>query len=277
MFTQEENAKIMDDWKQTGLPTVVRITSSHESRTWRDNTHMHDKEVELHLVKQGSTSLTVHNQTFVVSEGDIIVIPAGLLHLVRSDVPVYLYTCRLYLPQLMEPIIPLNICPIAPAGNYFSIILKTMESLVELSELGIADHSCLCNMLGGILACIYRKIFAASQIPFSPPKQNLALNVLHYINEHYSENVTLSLLAKNFYVSASYISNEFKKEFNISPINYLINRRICEAKWYLINTREPIAEISHKVGYGNAYHFTKLFMKRTDISPEKFREMHRII
>lgn len=152
-----------------------------------------------------------------------------------------------------------------------------MEAMEEIAQQGIADHAQICNMLGGALKIVYQKIFAASTIHFSQPKKSLALDILYYINDHYDQDISLTLLSQELFVSTSYISSEFKREFNISPINYLINRRICEAKWYLINTQLPVSEIAKRVGYDNSYHFSKLFTKRSGTSPEHFRDMHRIV
>lgn len=262
-------------------PTVTRITCSEENHTWKANLHMHDNEVELHLVKQGSTTVTIHNQTFTVTAGDILAISPGFLHMIASDTSVYLYTCRLrQSPSASNDediIIRPNIHPIASSGKYYPFILKIMEALVEIARHGVAQNTDICNMLGGVLRSIFRQIFSCSQTPFPLPKHSLSMDILHYINNHYDQDITLSSISQVFFVSSSYISNEFKKEFHISPINYLINRRICEAKWYLINTQQPLHEIALRVGYSNCYHFSKLFTKRSGVSPEKFREMHRIV
>lgn len=261
------------------LPVVTRVTCSQESQTWKANVHMHDNEVELHLVKEGNTTITVHNQTFSVTAGDIVAIHPGFLHMVESDGPVYLYTCRLQESpsETRDAVILPDTAPVISSGKYYPFLLKLMESLVEIAGQGIADHAQVCNMLGGAIKIVYQQLFAASALPFSQPKKSLAQDILHYINGHYDQDITLTLLSQVFFVSTSHISSEFKREFHISPINYLINRRICEAKWSLINTQLPVHEIARRVGYGNSYHFSKLFAKRSGVSPEQFREMHRIV
>ncbi|EFG2389182.1 AraC family transcriptional regulator, partial [Escherichia coli] len=56
--------------------------------------------------------------------------------------------------------------------------------------------------------------------------------------------ITLEQLSKKFRASVSYICHEFTKEYRISPINYVIQRRMTEAKWSLTNTELSQAEIS---------------------------------
>ncbi len=56
-------------------------------------------------------------------------------------------------------------------------------------------------------------------------------------------------------------------EYRISPINYVIQRRMTEAKWSLTNTELSQAEISWRVGYENVDHFAKLFLRHVGCSP----------
>ena len=56
----------------------------------------------------------------------------------------------------------------------------------------------------------------------------------------------------------------------------MIDRRISEAKWMLINTKDSLASISLQVGYENTTHFTNLFIKRVGYRPLEYREkFHR--
>ena len=78
-------------------------------------------------------------------------------------------------------------------------------------------------------------------------------------------------------MSADHISHEFKKIYGISPINYAIDRRICEAKWMLINTKDSLVSITRKVGYDNTTHFSDLFLKRVGYMPLEFRELFGVV
>ena len=65
------------------------------------------------------------------------------------------------------------------------------------------------------------------------------------------------------------------KIYGISPINYVIDRRLNDAKWLLINTNQSLVSISEKVGYENTSYFSKLFEKRIHYSPLEFREKYK--
>lgn len=68
--------------------------------------------------------------------------------------------------------------------------------------------------------------------------------MLVYLNNNFREKITLEQLSKKFRASVSYICHEFTKEYRISPINYVIQRRMTEAKFALTNTESSLAEIS---------------------------------
>lgn len=70
-------------------------------------------------------------------------------------------------------------------------------------------------------------------------------------------------------------NNLATKEYRISPINYVIQRRMTEAKWSLTNTELSQAEISWRVGYENVDHFAKLFLRHVGCSPSDYRRQFK--
>ncbi len=108
-----------------------------------------------------------------------------------------------------------------------------------------------------------------------PDSCNLFIqDLMLYLNENYMHKLTLQSIADHFHVSTSHLSHEFTKHFSISPINYLINRRLCEAKWKLISSNDSLEEIAFSLGYDNVNHFKNTFTKRTGCSPTKYRELY---
>ena len=60
----------------------------------------------------------------------------------------------------------------------------------------------------------------------------------------------------------------------MSPVNYLIQRRVGEAQLLIVSTDKPFSQISKMVGYNNVDHFTNLFYKCTGMPPRTFRESY---
>ncbi|ANZ99061.1 AraC family transcriptional regulator [Carnobacterium divergens] len=102
-------------------------------------------------------------------------------------------------------------------------------------------------------------------------KQTIVSNIIHYLEKHHTEDVSLSSLSQTLYISPTYISRVFKEETGESPINYLIKLRLTRAKELLENQEDiTVKEAANLVGYNDAYYFSKLFKKYYGKPPSVF-------
>ena len=95
--------------------------------------------------------------------------------------------------------------------------------------------------------------------------------ITRYMQEHLSEEISLSVLAEEFHLSAQYISQLFKNEIGVNFLAYLTNIRMEKAKKLLLSTSLSIAEVSEQSGYGDYRVFTKVFKKSEGITPSQYR------
>ena len=93
-----------------------------------------------------------------------------------------------------------------------------------------------------------------------------------YIDEHYAEPITLDALAEFAHVNKYYLVHTFNREYGITPINYLIDRRIRESKYMLSNTNHSLSQISHVLGFSSPSYFSQSFRKLTGMSPLEYRK-----
>ena len=92
-----------------------------------------------------------------------------------------------------------------------------------------------------------------------------------YLQEHLAEEISLSVLAEQFHLSAQYISQLFKSEIGVNFLAYLTNIRMERAKKLLLTTSLSIAQVSEQSGYGDYRVFTKVFKKSEGITPSQYR------
>ena len=95
--------------------------------------------------------------------------------------------------------------------------------------------------------------------------------ITRYLQEHLAEEVSLSVLAEEFHLSAQYISQLFKNEIGVGFLTYLTNIRMERAKQLLLSTSLSIAEVSEQSGYSDYRVFTKVFKKAEGITPSQYR------
>ena len=95
--------------------------------------------------------------------------------------------------------------------------------------------------------------------------------VLEFIDDNYRTNVNISELAAIMNISSMYFSNYFKSTFNISPKQYILNKRLAESQRLLLESRMSIKEIAYAVGFENENYFSEFFSAKVGISALKFR------
>lgn len=96
-------------------------------------------------------------------------------------------------------------------------------------------------------------------------------NALKYIEDHYTEKLTLTDLADKMYVSQWYLSKLLNK-YAEKSFNELLNQaRINKAKKLLSDPSLKIHEISDMLGFNDVTHFSKIFKKLVEVSPNEYR------
>ncbi len=96
-------------------------------------------------------------------------------------------------------------------------------------------------------------------------------SITRYLQEHLSEEISLSVLAEEFHLNPQYISQLFKSEIGVGFLTYLSNMRLEKAKKLLVSTALSVAEIAEQCGYSDYRVFTKVFKKTEGITPSQFR------
>ncbi|WP_058301108.1 response regulator transcription factor [Gorillibacterium timonense] len=99
----------------------------------------------------------------------------------------------------------------------------------------------------------------------------LIRNVIRYLQEHYTEDLSLKLLAEQFQVSPNYVSRLFKQEVGRGIFEYINEIRIEKAKALLKDYRYKIYEIAEMVGFNSQTHFSTVFQRLTGVSPKEYR------
>lgn len=100
--------------------------------------------------------------------------------------------------------------------------------------------------------------------------------ILHYIEDHFNEKIDLELLSQEFYLSKGHISRLFKKELDITFIDFLNSIRMKKAIYLLINTDQKLLTICGEVGYNDVSYFSRLFKKYYGVPPQEYRLNHSI-
>lgn len=97
---------------------------------------------------------------------------------------------------------------------------------------------------------------------------------LHYIHEHYAEDIHLEDAAKAAYLSPGYLSRIFKSETGYSFKEYIHRLRIQKARELVCTTDLKYYEIAELVGYKDYKYFSAYFNKIAGCSAKEYRISH---
>jgi len=94
----------------------------------------------------------------------------------------------------------------------------------------------------------------------------------NYINDHFKEDIDLDKLSDLTFLNKYYLVHAFNQYKGISPMRYLIQRRISEAKFLLETTSYSMNDISAIIGFSNQNYFTFAFKREIGCSPSTYRK-----
>lgn len=92
-----------------------------------------------------------------------------------------------------------------------------------------------------------------------------------YIESNYRESITLGNVAKSASLNHSTLTQLFKEEVNMTPIEYLWNHRLIVARKFLEFTDLPIKDIADRCGFKTTQHFSRKFEEQVGTNPSMFR------
>lgn len=105
--------------------------------------------------------------------------------------------------------------------------------------------------------------------------EKIILQIIGYLKENLSEEITLQKLSDIFHLNSNYISKMFKEETRINYFAYLTRLRLDRAKSLLVSTSFSIGEIAEQVGFHDYRVFTRVFKEWEGISPSVYRKTYQ--
>jgi AraC-like DNA-binding protein/mannose-6-phosphate isomerase-like protein (cupin superfamily) len=268
------------------LPVLLYAGQISDEPDWKFPSHKHDDLSEIIYISEGEGEFIIGNKLYQGKKGNILIYNRGVIHDEKSnpDNPLKTYFCgigNLELKGLNKGcIIPEHVEPVINADNYTHKIETYISEIFEECNLQVMGYETICqNLLVSLIVLILRivNVFSESReiIERCSPLGNRIKEIKEYIDRNYTRDISLGHIADRLYISQDYLSHVFKNETGYSPINYLINRRVGEAKKLLLTTDMSIQQISLEVGYENTGYFSTLFKKIAGISPGMFRDKNR--
>ena len=95
-----------------------------------------------------------------------------------------------------------------------------------------------------------------------------------YIRNHYTESISNASLSEALHFHYNYLARCMKRVYGLTPMDYLTDYRLKQAKLLLLKTEVPISKIAERVGYESTAYFSRRFTHKAGISPLHFRKRY---
>lgn len=251
------------------------VTWAQYSGDWNSSLHTHTC-AELFFITRGHGVFQVRQEQFPVAINDLVVVNTSVPHTESCPDGGPMEYIVLGVEEL-EAMTDLNgyaLLHLSAEYEAVSLCLRMMVQEIREKQAG-CDTICQ-NLLEIILQRLRRREdFTLGSAPAGPRASRECDLVRRYIDNHFKESITLDQLAEMVHISKYYLSHTFRKEFQTSPINYLIARRIQESRFLLRETDHTLSQIAQILGFSSLSYFSQSFRKLEGISPMEYRKTCR--
>lgn len=254
---------------------LLYISQAKYDSDWHSIKHSHHF-AEIFYVMRGTGDFLVDNTRFKVKQDDLIIINPNVPHTEIGQINEtfeYIVLGIQGLQFIDESGLGIEDYSIHNYEDYKHEVLFYLRTLVLEAQEKDDSFEAICqNILEILIINMIRR--TKKKLIFAPTKKisKECKFIEQYIDEHFREDITLDQLSKLTYLNKYYIVHAFKVYKGVSPINYLINRRIIEAKSLLVTTNYSVSKISDICGFSSQSYFSQVFKKETNLTPNQFRK-----
>lgn len=252
---------------------LLKRTGREEKSIWEKHGH---NAIEIVAVFCGKVRCYVNDRGKDLSEGEFLIVNSNDIHAVAIDRS----------GEMIVIQIPLNvfgkylsedhrICFEQEEENkdetFMKLIRQMYQAYQETKEGFEFRVQSLFYQILYLLVTQYRKMTEIEGLKEGKQTGRLS-EIITYMEENYSRELTLEQLAQKFGYSATYLSRMFRKDVKINYKEYLTNIRLEHAYRDLRSTRMPIVDIAVNNGFPNSKAFSKAFQKIYGTLPSKYRK-----
>lgn len=241
--------------------------------------HWHN-EWEILRVRKGELLITLDDKQTLIKEGEIVLISGETLH--GGEPSDCIYECLVFdlfgllgkvdaLKTLMQPFYNNEIVP----EQFFTFRHKHVSDVIDI----FADNEYSPSLALDTMAAI-SQLFAWL---IKEKRYHKSLNtnrysfrikpVLEYIEQHFSETLTLDNLAEVAGMNSRYFCKVFYAATKTTPMNYVNQYRVEHAAYLLESTSRSVTQVGFDCGFCDSSYFTKVFKKFKNITPKNFKRL----
>lgn len=261
-----------------GTAKLLNAASAKYGGDWHSVPHTHN-HVELFYIVGGNGQFLIEDRLYPVNTNHLVIINPNVTH---TEVGLNAQPLEYIVLGIEGVELSIN-----NNSNGQFCILDHFESMditsclrnilreMELKQPGFED---ICQAFMEIL--IIRLMRSTGLSVPETPQNNVGnhqcATVRRYIDQHFKESLTLDQLAEEAHMNKFHLSHAFKREYGISPINYMISRRLEESKYLLAETDLSMSQIAQLLGFSSLSYFSQVFHRTQEITPMEYRHHNKV-
>lgn len=278
---------------QTSSDFLINVTHSKRQGYFSMRSHHYHEHYEIYYLLNGERNYFIKDKIYSIKKGDLVLIYKNEIHkTIDGAVPHHERLLTYFREELLDicseeekqyllrcfqtgrPVIRLNESEQAFVENLISQMLR--EQSLKESGYTISLKAYLMQLLIFLNRLTERVNEPPVDIDANNTIHKRISEIVQYINTHYSDPLSLTQIANNFYISPYYLSRVFKEITGFNFIEYLNLVRVREAQKLLQNSNAKIIDIAQMVGFGSIAHFGRVFKQITSLSPSSYRKYKTI-
>ena len=239
--------------------------------------HFHD-EYEIYYLLSGSRQFYINDRVYPINSSSLAFVDGETMHRTFSEneephtrIVVCVKKSKLQkdFPMLISAFSGGGVLILNPAEQEkFRFLFDMLKN--ECENCRPMQHEAISSITAKLFIDVFRLVNKASSV--ENDCCSAALNVINYINTHYSKKFTLEDISKDCNISVSHLTRLFKISTGYSVIEYANNLRIKKAAELIKSTNLSISEIATRTGFSSFSYFGKMFSECYGVSPLKYRK-----
>lgn len=270
---------------------MIKLNSPHHEnvvvntnigiRFWQSTTttsgyvpfHWHSS-IEIVCVLTGQLKFTINGQSFVIQKDEFIIVPSGIVHDVTNrpnTAYVFQIPLKVIKPYISHPELVTfnNSNKNSPAYQRAVTLIKHFGYLQRTHP-----RSYLFDSQIDFIALL-KLLFTMLNNPNAQvPNNDTIKQLIIYINNHYTEKLSVAELAQHFGYNPNYLSRRFKQQMGLSLINYIYVVKLNQFYNELVNSDRDIRLLFKQNGLTNPRTARKIFRKMFGQLPNDVRHKH---
>lgn len=260
-------------WRDPAFHDLELLQATYVTHSFAPHTH---EGYALGVIESGAERFTYHRSTHLAPQGYVVVINPGEMH-TGSAAIAQGWSYRMFYPAvslLQQAISPDGACtqrvPFFPSPVIYDPMLASMLSQLHLTLTNSPSALERQSRLTWAFAHLVMR-HADTRLLEQPIRggRTIIQQVLTYLEDHATENVSLDQLAQLVQLSPFHLLRIFREVVGLPPHSYLTQLRVTRAK-HLIAASIPLAEAAAAVGFSDQSHLTKHFKALVGVTPGQY-------